>query len=411
MKEQNGVEVNIVPQLDKACGLDMHKDKIVGFISRKDGSEQELKEFGTFTCELQQVKTWLQGHLVEHCLMESTGIYWMSLYTILTEAGIQVTVANPTHIKQVPKRKTDRKDAKWLCTLLLNGLVRPSFMPTAEQRVLRDYCRSRLFYMRQQTKTQNRLLKILESNNIKLRSVISSIKTKSAMSMVRLLAAGVTDKEQLAGCAQGRVKLKKEGLLKALDGTLAPHHLVQLQMLLQDFDHVRKQLDTLEVMICEITQAHYSVAYECLDSITGIAGRSAQIILSEAGSDMTRFNTADHLTAWCGLAPGNHESAGKRRDTSVKKGNPYLKTAIITAAWSAVRVKDSYWRALFERLRKRMRVQKAIVAIARRMLKVVYKILDTLTLYQEKGIAHFIDLQAKAAIYYRIKSQWSSTES
>jgi len=410
MKHQNGVDVSIVPQLDKACGLDMHKDKIVGFISAKDGSGQELKEF-TFTCELRQVKEWVQNHQVEHCLMESTGIYWMSLYAILIEAGIHVTVANPTHIKQVPKRKTDRKDAKWLCTLLLNGLVRPSFMPTAEQRILRDHCLSRLFYMRQQNKTQNRLLKILESNNIKLRSVISSIKTKSAMDMIRLLAIGVTDKEQLAGCARGQVKRKKDALIKALDGTLAPHHLVQLQMLLQDFDHVQTQLNTLEVIITEITQEHYSLAFECLDSITGIAGRSAQIILSEAGSDMSRFSTADHLTAWCGLAPGNNESAGKRRDTSVKKGNPYLKTAIVTAAWAAVRVKDSYWRALFERLRKRMKVQKAIVAIARRMLKVVHKTLDTLTMYQEKGIAHFVDLQAKAALYHRMKQQWPSTES
>lgn len=132
MKEQNSTDVNIIPQPDKACGLDMHKDKIVGFISCKDGSGQDLKEFGTFTCELKEIKAWLQSHHVEHCLMESTGIYWMSLYAILTEAGISVTVANPTHIKQVPKRKTDRKDAKWLCTLLLNGLVRPSFMPTAE---------------------------------------------------------------------------------------------------------------------------------------------------------------------------------------------------------------------------------------------------------------------------------------
>lgn len=175
MKEQHGTDVNIIPQLDKACGLDMHKDKIVGFISCKDGSGQELKEFGTFTCELKQVKAWLQGHHVEHCLMESTGIYWMSLYSILTEAGIHVTVANPTHIKQVPKRKTDHKDAKWLCTLLLNGLVRASFMPTAEQRILREHCRSRLFYMRQQNKTQNRLLKIwkVTISSCALSSVVS----------------------------------------------------------------------------------------------------------------------------------------------------------------------------------------------------------------------------------------------
>ncbi len=409
MQQQLIKDVNITPQLDKACGLDMHKDKIVGFISCNDGSQQEMKEFGTFTCELQKVKEWLQGHHVEHCLMESTGIYWMSLYSILTEAGITVTVANPMHIKQIPKRKTDRKDARWLCTLLLHGLVRASFMPVKEQRVLRDFCRSRLFYMRHQNKSQNRILKILESNNIKLRSVISSIRTKTAMEIIRLLASGVTDKVQLANCSKGKIRLKRANLMLALEGTLEPHHLMQLQMLLQDFDHVQKQLETLEGVINDIIAKHYSIAFECLDSITGIAGKSAQVILSEAGKDMTRFSTADHFTAWCGLAPGNNESAGKRRDTSVKQGNTYLKTAMVTAAWAAVRVKDSYWRVLFERLRKRMKVQKAIVAIARRMLKVVYKTLETLTIYKEKGIAHYVDLQAKSALFKRAGQIWPST--
>jgi transposase len=238
MKQQTATSMDILPQLDKACGLDIHKDKIVGFIACKDGSGQELIEFGTFTCELQRLKEWLQVNQVEHCLMESTGIYWMSLYTILTNCGISVIVANPTHIKQIPKRKTDRKDARWLCMLLMHGLVRPSFMPTAEQRVLRDYCRSRLFYSRQQNKIQNRLWKILESNNIKLRSVISSINTKTAMSIIRLLSQGVTDKERLAECSLGRARKNKDNMLLALEGTLAAHHLTQLQMLLQDFDHI-----------------------------------------------------------------------------------------------------------------------------------------------------------------------------
>jgi transposase len=409
MKQLTNKDVNIAPQLDKACGLDMHKEKIVGFISCKDGSEQELMEFGTFTCELHKVKDWLQSNQVEHCLMESTGIYWMSLYTILTEVGITVTVANPTHIKQIPKRKTDRKDARWLCTLLLHGLVRASFMPTSEQRVLRDFCRSRLFYTRQQNKTQNRLWKILESNNIKLRSVISSIRTKTAMDIIRLLAVGVTDKVLLANCSRGRAKNKRNDLMLALEGTLEQHHKMQLQMLLQDFDHVQKQINALEDIISDIISKHYAVAFECLDTITGIAHKSAQTILSEAGKDMSRFPTADHFTAWCGLAPGNNESAGKRHNTSVKKGNSYLKTSIVSAAWAAVRVKDSYWHALFERMRKRMKAQKAIVAVARRILKVVYKTLETLTPYQEKGVAHYFDLQAKFAAFKRAGQIWPST--
>jgi transposase len=407
MKQHLKEDVNILPQLDKACGLDMHKDKIVGFISCKDGSQQELREFGTFTCELKEIKEWLEVSHVEHCLMESTGIYWMSLYAILTEAGINVLVANPVHIKQIPKRKTDRKDARWLCTLLLHGLVRPSFMPDNDQRILRDYCRSRLFYTWQQNKTQNRLLKILESNNIKLRSVISTIHTKTAMDIIRLLSQGVIDKEVLVSCSRGQIRQKKERLTMALEGTLQDHHLVQLQMLLQDFDHVQQQVSRLDSLIDNIISQHYAQAVECLDSISGIAVKSAQIILSEAGKDMTRFPSADHFTAWCGIAPGNNESAGKRKSIGIKKGNTYLRTAIVSAAWAAVQMKNSYWHALFDRLRKRMKAQKAIVAVARRLLKVVYKTLETLIFYKEKGIAHFVDLQAKADWYHKSQQQWA----
>lgn len=248
MKQQLNEDVQITPQLDKACGLDMHKDKIVGFISWKDGSHQEIREFGTFTCELKQINEWLHANDIQHCLMESTGIYWMSLYAILTESGIEVTVANPVHIKQMPKRKTDRKDARWLCTLLLHGLVRASFVPDTEQRILRDYCRNRLFYVWQTNRIRNRLLKVLESNNIKLRSVISTTHTKSAMDIIRLLAIGVTDKDQLLKCARGKVLSKKERLIMALEGTLQPSHHIQLQMLLDDFDHIQKQVDSLEAV-------------------------------------------------------------------------------------------------------------------------------------------------------------------
>jgi transposase len=403
MKQLNE-EVSLLPQLDRACGLDMHKDKIVGFISDKDGKKQVLQEFGTFTCQLHQVKEWLLENEVNDCLMESTGIYWLSLYSILTEAGINVTVANPIHIKQIPKRKTDRKDAKWLCTLLIHGLVRASFIPTNKQSTLRDYCRSRLLYGWQQTKALNRILKILESNNIKLRSVISSLQTKTGIGMIRMLATGVRDKEQLFSCAKGTVRSKKEQLLMALEGTLTSHHCIQLQMLLDDYDHVQKQLDFLDVAISTIISEHYAQAAQCLDSISGIGIKSAEIIISEAGDDMSRFPSADHFTSWCGVAPGNNESAGKRKNSSIKKGNTYLRVAIVTAAWSSVRMKNSYWHALFDKLHKRMKSQKAIIAIARRLLKVVYKTMSTLAMYEEKGIAHFLDIQSRNIQYARLNS-------
>jgi transposase len=388
-------EVSLLPQVDKACGLDMHKDKIVCFISDKSGQHQHLEEFRTFTEDLFYIRDTLKKHAVTHCLMESTGIYWISLYGILTEAGINVTVANAQHIKQIPKRKTDRKDARWLCTLMLHGLVRHSFIPSSTQHSLRELCRNRLFYKQGQSKIKNRMIKILERSNIKIRSVASTISTQTTMNILRLLANGCTDIEKLVDCCKGRLKAKKEQMRKALHGNLNSIDTQMLQMLMADVDHYQKQLETIESRIKLLTNEHYKEVAGCLLSISGIGEPSAQIIISEIGDNMSFFPTADHLTSWCGLAPGNNESAGKRKNSSVKKGNKYLRVAMIAVAWGAVRMKDSYWKALFMQLRKRMKSQKAIVAVARRLLKVIYKAVKHKEIYQEKGIAHFMDLQQK----------------
>lgn len=398
-------EVSLLPQVDKAAGLDMHKDKIVCFISDKDGQDQHQEEFRTFTEDLFYIRDTLLRYKVTHCLMESTGVYWISLYAILTEAGINVTVANAQHIKQIPKRKTDRKDARWLCTLMLHGLVRNSFIPTSRQQSLRELCRNRLFYKQGQSKIKNRMIKILERGNIKIRSVASSISTQTTMTIIRLLASGNTDIEVLVNCCKGRLKSKKEEMRKALQGKLAGVDTHMLQMLVADLDHSQKQIETIEVRIEEITNEHYKEIAGCLLSISGIGLPSAQIIISEIGDDMSSFPTADHLTSWCGLAPGNNESAGKRKNTAVKKGNKYLRVAMIAVAWGAVRMKDSYWKALFGQLRKRMKAQKAIVAVARRLLKVIYKVIKQKEIYQEKGIAHFMDLQQKRYSFQRANVQ------
>ena len=388
-------EVRLLPQVTKACGLDMHKDKIVCFISNEDGSGQHLAEFGTFSKDLFEIRDLIVSHRVERCLMESTGVYWISLYSILTEAGVNTIVANPQHIKQVPKRKTDRKDARWLCTLALHGLARQSFVPGPTQQMLREMCRNRLFYKQAQTKVTNRMVKILERANIKLRSVVSSVNTQTAMGIIRSLASGNTDPEQLAACCKGSLKAKKELIKLAVAGIIDEGNKVILKMLLADHDHNQNQIVQLEQRIKALTASNYKGAVANLQTISGIGELSAQVIISEIGIDMSVFPTADHLTSWCGLAPGNNESAGKRRNTAVKKGNKYLRVAMISVAWGAVRAKDSYWKPLFEKLRKRMKPQKAIVAVARRLLKVIYKTLKEDKPYTEKGFEHFMEVQRK----------------
>jgi transposase len=385
-------EVRILPQIDKACGLDMHKDKIVLFISDKEGKQQVLQEFGAFTKDLYAIRDLVLQYEVKHAVMESTGVYWMSLYYILTKAGIDVVIANPAQVKQIPKRKTDRKDAKWLCTLLLNGLIRPSFIADGIQLSLRQYCRSRLGYTQMQSRTYNRIIKIIETNNIKIRSAISNLHTITAMEIIRLLAAGETDIEKMIKCVKGRARKKIPLMRLALQGTLQSHDLLTMQMLLSDIDHNQKQIDRLDKLIDQIIEQHYAQVVQCLDNISGIGIQSAQIIVSEMGDNMRRFPSSDHLTAWCGVAPGNNESAGKRKSTATKKGNKYLRMAIIAAAWGAVRTKDSYWRGLFEHLKKRMKAMKAIVVIARKLLKVVYKTIDNKMVYTEKGIDHFLKI-------------------
>jgi len=385
-------EVRILPQIDKACGFDMHKDKIVGFISNKEGREQELKEFGTYTKDLHAARDWLLQNGVKYVVMESTGVYWISLHYVLSCASIDVTVANPAQVKQIPKRKTDRKDAKWLCTLLLNGLVRPSFIPDGPQAALRQYCRGRLQYTQQQSRTYNRIIKIIEINNIKIRSVISNLHTKTAIGIVRLLAVGETDIEKMIGCVKGRAKKKIPQMRLALEGVLKESDKIAIQMLLTDMDHCQQQIDKLDNLIGMLMQQYYAKEEECLDSISGIGKQTAEIIISEVGISMSRFPTSDHLTAWCGVAPGNNESAGKRKNTATKKGNKYLRLAIIAAAWGAVRTKDSYWKALFEHLKKRMKPVKAITVIARKLLKVVYKTIQQRVIYSEKGIEHFLEV-------------------
>jgi transposase len=377
------------PQLERACGIDVHKEKLVACFYIK-GEQQQVKEYGTYTVDLETIRDDILRLQIKDVLVESTGIYWIALCNVLMSAGIRVAVVNPRFVKNIPKEKTDRKDARWLCKLLVNGLVRRSFIASDEQRAFRDLCRMRTNYSNHIKQTRNRIVKNLERRNIKLRSVVSSMNTKSAMAIVKAIAEGETDIEKLVALCKTKLKNKKEEMRKALHGVLTSHDRLMLQGLLDDITHYEKQIEKIEQEINSHTDKMSAELIENLREVKGVGEQSTQIILAEIGDNVKPFATAEKLTAWVGLAPGNKESAGKKFYTGTRDGNKYLRTAMIQVAWAAVRTKNSYWRALYYHLTRRMPMYKAIVAVARKLLRLIYKIIKGTRTYVEYGADYFI---------------------
>lgn len=381
--------MNISPQLERACGIDIHKGKVsVCFYISKQ--KEEVKDYGTFTCELEQIRDDIVTHQIQDVIMESTGIYWIALCSILIASGINVRFVNPRFIKNMPKEKTDKKDARWLCKLLVNGLVRNSFVVSEEQRAFRDLCRMRTRYTQHITQSQNRILKNLERRNIKLRSVVSSMDTISAMNIVTAIAQGESDIEKLVSLCKGKLKKKNEDMRKALHGVIKPHDRLMLLKLLADITHYRNQIAIIEKEISMHTDQVNAELITNLREVKGIGKQSTEIILAEVGDNVDAFATPDKLTAWVGLAPGNKESAGKSFYSGTRDGNKYLRTVMLQVAWAAVRTKNSYWRALYYHLTRRMPMKKVIVVIARKLMRLIYKIIKGTIKYQEYGADYFL---------------------
>ena len=389
--------MNIHPQLERACGIDIHKNKVsvCNYISNQ---KEEVKEYGTFTCELEQIRDDLLAHQIKDVIMESTGVYWIALCSILTAGGLNVRVVNPRFIKNMPKEKTDKKDARWLCKLLVNGLIRNSFVVGEEQRAFRDLCRMRTKYSQHITQAQNRIVKNLERRNIKLRSVVSNMDTKSAMAIVGALAEGESDVEKLVLLCKTKLKRKIPEMRKALQGVIKPHDRMMLKSLLDDIAHYRNQTTEIEKEIAKHTGKINGELLDHLKEVKGIGPKSTEIILAEVGDNVDAFSSPDKLTAWVGLAPGNKESAGKTFYSGTRNGNVYLRTAMLQVAWAAVRTKNSYWRALYYHLTRRMPMKKAIVVIARKLMRLIYKIIKGTKTYVEYGADYFIQrLQERLA--------------
>ena len=426
--------------LTYCAGIDVHKKTVVVCcrIVQPDGSSvRSTRTFSTMTSGLLALVDWLLSLGITHVAMESTGEFWKPVYNLL-EGSFTVWVVNAQHIKQVPGRKTDVKDAEWIAELQSHGLLRPSFVPDAPQRALRDLTRQRTHLVQERARVVNQLHKVLEWANLKLTSVLSDITGVSARAMLEALLGGQSDVTLLADLAQGRLRAKRAELEQALRGALQPHHAFMIAQHLAHVDFLEEQIAAFTTQVEAMIQASglpptapppadaadrrhgdagaaaggapppekntWAAVRAICDSVPGIGARLAETILAELGTDMSRFPSAAHAASWAGLAPGQHESAGKRRNSRIRKGNRYLKGGLIQAAWAAIKNKETYLAALYRRLAARRGAKKAIVAVAHKILVIIYTLLTTGELYEERGAAA-LDERQKDRLLARMQRQ------
>ncbi len=373
-------------QTKHACGLDVHQATVVAcLLSVLDSGKvkKEIRSFGTTTRELLSLRDWLLAQGCTRVAMESTGVYWKPIYTIL-EGALDLTVANAQQIQNVPGRKTDVKDAEWIADLLLHGLLKPSFVPPKPIRELRDLTRYRRKLADSQSAECNRLLKVLETANIKLASVASDVFGVSGMEMLDALAEGQATPAEMAELARGRLRGKIPQLEPALDGRMEEHHRYMLKLQLRRLRELDQDLAELDARIQEKLKP-YQKQVELLRGIPGVDWILAAVIVAELGVDMRVFGSAPRLALWAGVCPGNHESAGKRRNVSVTKGNVHLKTALVEAAHAAARSKGTYLRDKYFRLKARRGAKRAVVAVAHKILVAIYHMLSGDVSYHDLG--------------------------
>jgi transposase len=375
-----------------ACcaGLDVHKRTVVASVIVTLTGKQPYKEtrtFGTTTSELLRLSDWLHEHQITHVAMESTGEYWKPVYNILEE-NFELLLVNAQHIKAVPGRKTDVKDSEWIAELLRFGLLKASFVPPKGQRELRELTRFRSTFVKERANLLNRVQKVLESANIKLASVLTDVDGVSGRAMLKALIEGTASPAEMADLAKGRLKAKREALEPALEGRVRPHHRFILQELLSQIESLDATIAKFDKQIQEYCRP-FEAAVERLDTIPGVARQTAEIIVSEIGIDMSRFPTADHLSSWSGVAPGNNQSGGKHLSGRTTRGNRALVSALTQAAWAASHTKNTYLSAQYRRLAARRGRKRAIVAVAHSILVIAYHLIKNEETYHELGGDYF----------------------
>ena len=374
----------------RCAGLDIHKRSLVACILLPDAQGHQCKQFHSFSTmrsDLQRLRDLLVSLGVTHVAMESTGVFWKPIYNVL-EDHLTILVVNAQHIKAVPGRKTDIKDAEWIADLLQHGLLHPSFIPSQDQRALRELARYRTSLVQERARTILRIQKILEDTNLKIASVVSDITGVSAIAILHALLDGTTDPSVLAQLSRGRLRSKRDLLQQALEGTLQPHHRFLITEQLALIDALDESIEHLSTQIAELMHPFDNLC-TLLCTIPGIGRRLAEILLAELGSDMTHFPSARHLASWAGMCPSNLQSGGKRLKGPMRKGDPWLRSALVEAAHAASRSSSTYLGAQYRRLAARRGTNKATVAVGHSLLVIIYHVLSKKEEYHDLGSNSF----------------------
>ena len=405
---------------ERCCGIDIHKKMLVACLITPDASGRRTKELRTFltvTQDLLDLRDWLSSAGCTHVAMEATGVYWKPVYRLL-EGGFELLVVNAQHIKAVPGRKTDVRDAEWIADLLQHGLLRGSLIPPTAQRDLRELTRYRTSLIEDRARVVNRLQKTLEETNLKLGDVVSDITGKSARAILEAVLAGETDPSVLADLARGRLKAKRAVLEQALVGSLKAHHrfllsehLAHMDTLEEAIRRVSQEIDQ-RMQALELADQHadteedsepscqaplsWTQAVTLLTTIPGISQRAAEGVLAEIGTDTTRFPSARHLASWAGMCPGNHESAGKRLNGRTRKGSPWLRKLLVESALAASHTKNTYLSAQYRRIAARRGSKKASIAVGHTILIIIFHLLQRQQSYAELGGNYFDEREKQA---------------
>ena len=383
------------------CGIDVHKKLIVACLN--DGGRQELREFGTATSEIKAMANWLSESGCEMIAMESTGVYWKPLYNLFELMDLNAMVVNASHMKALPGRKTDVKDAEWIADLLRHGLLKASFIPSREQRELRELVRYRKSLIEERSRELNRLQKILEGANIKLANVVRDINGVSSRKLLeRIIADDLPDADEVSQLIHKRMLPKLAEIMASMEGIVTPLQRKLLSQVLDHMDDLNKRISVLDTMVKDY-MTEYETAISAIDELPGIGRRSAEVILAEIGTDMSRFPSAAHISSWAGVCPGNHQSAGRRKHGKTTKGNKTLKSILVECAKSAKNVKSSYFAAQYQRIAARRGKNRATVAVAHSMLIAIYHILKYNVPFQDLGADYYNSFNREHKIHGYLK--------
>jgi len=388
------------------CGLDVHKEKVNACLIARTGSTErvEQREFGTFTRDLKAMKEWLLENECPVVAMESTGVYWRPVFNVL-EACFQVILVNARHTKHVPGRKTDISDAKWLAGLLRHGLVKGSFIPPEEVRQWRDWCRQRKTQVNTLGDYKRRVHKVLEMANIKIDSVLSDLFGATGSNLIDLLInGGPITVMAVERCLRGKLA-REESMVKArelhdaIQGFFGDHQRETLKPMLRIIGCLEQEIAKIDARLQELLSPHRDLI-ERLAAVPGIADVSASAILAEIGPTLDQFRSVEAFCAWCGLCPGNHESAGKRKSGKSPVRRSMIRTILIEVAWAAVKKKEAYYRSKYFHLKARRGSKKAIVAVAHRIAKALFHIVKNGQQYKELGKDYLTLLNAQRRYEY-----------